>query len=184
MIEDKEHFVIVHHRISDHKVVLGYPQEGYTDGDGFEGHRACDNYKVVMMEGHENEVFDGTNAHHFVDTDGEIFQVYIKPPAQAKDNRQCGISELVSEPATATSGDGITASVTSNESPVNEPTVDGVTENVTDDGVFAAAPKDSNQMKKRPQESEQSAAAVDEDPKKARLSRDEQQGGRLKNPQT
>lgn len=75
--EGKEERVVVHHRLRDHKVVLGYPQRD-MDGDGFEGHQTGDNYRVVMKPAHENEVFDGTNALYFLDNDGEKFDVYLK----------------------------------------------------------------------------------------------------------
>jgi hypothetical protein len=132
VLDDVEERVVVHHRLSDNKVILGYPQ-GDADGDGFEGHRPEDNYRVVMKQGHEGMVFDGTNAQHFLDTDGEEFRVFTKNFA----------------------GDALNTSTSNGD---NQPVVNGGTENISsnEQSIESLSTQSSMELK-RSHESESTA---------------------------
>ena len=85
MYDNKEEKVMIFHRKPDDKVILAYPQK-HEDGDGYEGHFQNDNYRVQMKEGHEEEIYDGTNAEYFVDNDGDKFDVYLKGEENSTQN--------------------------------------------------------------------------------------------------
>ena len=75
--EGKELEVEVHRRKLDGKVVLKYPHRGASKTFEVEGMKEIDNYRLVMDQGSEKSVFNGSNGQ-VLDTDGQLIRIYQK----------------------------------------------------------------------------------------------------------